>query len=1415
MSKRIPITALFFFIAFFSKAQLSGTYTIGGTSPDYATITAAVSDLTTNGVSGPVIFNIRAGTYSGQISLGTITGASPTDTIVFQSEKSAAVTISYSSNETVRLNNTSYIRFYDLTITSSGSRAFYLYGCVNVTISDNTITSANTTSTSTNESCIHSQNCTNTTISNNTINNGSYGILFMGNTSSYRLGNEISNNTIQNFYTVGIYTRYQSGIIISSNEITSKTSGGYASQYGIQAYNCNNSTLISKNNIQNHGTSNNYGIYCYGCIAGSSSRNNIINNTISHQNAGSESFGIYLSGSQYVSLYFNSINITDGSYNLGCAFRGYNSNYLEIENNIFAVTKASTSSGYAIYSNYSITTCDYNNLYTTGSILAYYSGSSKPNLSAWQTTGKGANSVSAYPDFTSATDLHTTCSSCENAGTPITGITDDMDGQTRSTTTPDIGADEFVLFNGTYTIGGTNPDYATIADAVSDLTTYGILGAVTFNIRPGTYTEQNSIGAISGSSSSNTITFQAESSGVTIDYTPTSSDNYVFQLNGVDYITFQNLTITANGTGYGTIFDFKDGSDNITITNTTLNGVTGLSNADWRSVIYSNTSSSNNNITITNNTINNGSFGVFFDQVSGSWETSNSITNNTIDNYSALGIKVMNQDAIEIKSNQITSMQSGGHSYKYGLYLGYCKNVTDVSYNYIQNYGPQRNYGIYFYYGNGTSSLKLLVSNNQIINHNATSISYGIVLHNSDYIRTYYNSVNITDGGTTSNGVALYITGSSDYLELFNNIFANTKSNGGMAIYANPYYPTTISASNYNNLYALGTYLGYCNGYKTNLTLWKSASAKDANSVSVDPEFISTTNLHTYNSTLDGAATSVGISDDFYGNTRDASTPDIGAFEFSLNEWDGSFSTDWNTAANWSENEVPKANQMVSIASSPANQPIISSTPSDAVGGVTIEAGASLTVNTGAILSVEDNFRIESNATATGSFVNNGTLSLNTENSNAYVERYVSGGTSGIHGGIDHFISAPISNADFSDIFDADKGNYNVYHYIPGTGWDRVFNGPLAVGKGYIVAYDANKTLEFHGSLNDGNITTAISSTNDHWNLIGNPYPSSLSASSFIAENVSNSSRNWLQGTLYFWNQTSAFDGGDYASHNGSGGTASSNTTGTTPNGYIASGQAFFVKSGTGSSTTCNFNNSMRRTSNSQFFTADPSPVQRCWLNIQDQDGNYNEILVAYLEDATNGFDLLYDGEKLRGNPNLSFYSIIDGDDKDYIIQGRALFENTDIVKLGINSKKGGLYTFSLKDIENFSNETAFYLVDKLENKFIDLKDQLSYSVNLSTGDIRDRFELHIGKTNTSINAKESSNDITIYSSGNVLYLKSTSEKTMKGMLCIYDVNGKLMINEETSFAHLHSLPIDLSKGLYVVKFENEEFQKMGEILVD
>ncbi len=1002
---------IFFFIInsfLFSSvlgAALSGTYTIGGTSPNYSTIASAVSALTSNGVSGAVTFNIRTGTYTEHISITAISGASSTNTVTFQSETgvNTNVVLTYASSASsstdyvLQLDGASYLRFKNMSIQSTGGSVIYIKNSACYNVFDGDIITGVTSGTY--KYIVYTSSATNSQnnqFTNNTFQNGSYGFYYNGKSSSYASGLVVSNNTFSGQSSSPIDFIYVNSPTISQN-IIGGTNSNNNNNGAIEIHTSSGTLQIDKNKIT--------GMFRYGILLNnntgtSSSYGLVANNFI--QIGGSTTYsyycyGIYVDGQTYTKFYHNSVNITTGSGSTLDVSKAalyfdnsYTTSYLNFYNNIFV----NSAGGYVVYAEALPTSsvCNYNDLYTSGATLAYSVSAAKNTIADWRTASAfDANSFNVDPSYTNSTDLHAASSTLCDAGTPVSEVTTDIDGASRSTTTPDIGADEYqvltddaallsftsptipfaagsqtvkvTLFNngvnaitsatiawtvngvsqtnyswsgslasgasttatlgnytfnlgtaytivttvsspnghtdtkstnnaitssslyagysGTYEVGTSSGyTFTTLANAITALQNGGMVGAVTLSLQSQTFNEQVSIAQISGSSSTNTLTIQSKSGNntdVTLSYTGTitSSNNYIVQLNGVDYTTIKNIKIQNTNTSYSKVIEFTNNANYNTINNCLIyGGTTGTS--DNLILVYSGSSYLNENNSITNNTIQTGSVGIYFAGTSSTYSSGITITNNNISNVKSKAINVAYQNACNISQNIIS-----GYSYTsfYGIYIANSSNGLRIEKNKITGgYG----YGIYLSSVNGSSSDYALVDNN-FIQIGGTSTCKGIYLSSNTYLKLYYNSINITGTSTSTSGYAtpLYLNSSFANIQIKNNIFANT--GGGYAIYSAT-TTNTSSICDYNDLYTSGSNLAYwSSANRTDLAAWRTASSLDANSVSANPTFTSSTDLHASASAISNVASAVTeVTTDIDGESRNATTPDIGADEMPL-----------------------------------------------------------------------------------------------------------------------------------------------------------------------------------------------------------------------------------------------------------------------------------------------------------------------------------------------------------------------------------------------------------------------------------------------------------------------------------------------------------------------------------------------------
>ena len=122
--------------------------------------------------------------------------------------------------------------------------------------------------------------------------------------------------------------------------------------------------------------------------------------------------------------------------------------------------------------------------------------------------------------------------------------------------------------SGTKTVGGASPDYATLTAAMNALMSQGATGNVTFNIRPGTYTGQYSLGNIPGTPGFITIKSENNNaSAVVLEYDASSSaDNYIFKIDGTDGLVLDHLSFRPLDSYYGRAVNFFNGCAILQIT---------------------------------------------------------------------------------------------------------------------------------------------------------------------------------------------------------------------------------------------------------------------------------------------------------------------------------------------------------------------------------------------------------------------------------------------------------------------------------------------------------------------------------------------------------------------------------------------------------------------------------------------------------------------------------------------------------------------------------------------------------------------------------------------------------------------------------------------------------------------------------
>lgn len=535
--------------------------------------------------------------------------------------------------------------------------------------------------------------------------------------------------------------------------------------------------------------------------------------------------------------------------------------------------------------------------------------------------------------------------------------------------------------------------------------------------------------------------------------------------------------------------------------------------------------------------------------------------------------------------------------------------------------------------------------------------------------------------------------------------------------------------------------------------------------------------------------TITNISNDLYGNNISANH----SATITVNpvKWLGT-ETDWHTPANWCGG-VPTPTTDVLIPAGLANYPVIAAGASADCKNLTIESGASLT--------------IESTETASGSLIVTGT-STGTVTYNRWLQAIYY-----------QLISSPVNPSGWNN-------PNNIYSFITyneatdkWTAQDPV-PSVLENGRGYGMVADVAGTVNFTGSLNNGDVTIALDKTEVNqfiygWNLVGNPYTSALLiksesalATTFLSENAPDEGLGNIDASfqaVYVYDQT------DYKVI-GKAGFYPSQETALGQN-LVQAGQAFFVKAAYQGANLV-FKREMQAHGPAVALKSGHKSWPGVQLNVSSGE-SHHYTMVTYQGNMTPGLDPGYDAGLFSTGGEIELFTrLVNDNGVRFMIQAVPDYDfEQNAVPVGVNFAKGGEVTFS-GFVVPLDGNYKIYLEDRLTGVLTDLS-QDEYTVTLAantkgTG----RFFIVAAQATGIERPGEISDNLMVWASDRKIHIRG--ELSGKATARLLDLNGRLIM--ETSLPdtrnNLVQAPVRTG-GIYLLQVLDGNRQTTRKVVIN
>jgi hypothetical protein len=527
------------------------------------------------------------------------------------------------------------------------------------------------------------------------------------------------------------------------------------------------------------------------------------------------------------------------------------------------------------------------------------------------------------------------------------------------------------------------------------------------------------------------------------------------------------------------------------------------------------------------------------------------------------------------------------------------------------------------------------------------------------------------------------------------------------------------------------------------------------------------------------------------------------------NEWRGGGTTDWNTASNWTIGIPDCSTRGAVIPAGTTPYPIIN-TLGNETALLTILDGATVTINPAKSLKVcgctningPEALYVKSDKTSgNASFIDNGTISYNPTGS-VRVDLYITDPTECSF--CWHAVSSPIQEA-FSSVFADD---YLKSHNETSGLWSANITSltrPLNVMQGYGVSEKAtDHTKVFIGKLNTGMLKThddsvhrTLTSASIGYNLVGNPYPS------FI--DIESSGIYWggtgepaIDKKVWFMNASTAQNYQFW----GKGVETWAGTAAAGKN--IPSMQGFFVHVNIGGTGNTHFgvSNTARVAYAATWYKEEGAITDQLYLSAKDETtGFYDDALVIFHPVTLPGTDE-WDAGKMYGGATAPQLYTVNQDNSKLTVNYTPFTGKTTIIPLNfeVQSNGTGSYKITASKLESFRSGTTITLVDKKTSINQVLTENPVYNFAYTEGEDAARFELHFYNPFFGIDDNQASQQVTIYSYENNIYVKDIAGKSLQGQIIVYNLLGQKVSTSSLDGGTLNKLNMNLEQGYYIVE---------------